>query len=67
MVFAHFKYHAEFRHKAETEVRRRQHFNDAEEYARYLALMAEGREVIFDPAVSLRWQDCAALAPLLGG
>lgn len=66
MVFAHFKYHAEFRHKAETEVRRRQHFNDAEEYARYLALMAEGREVIFDPTVSLRWQDCPALAPLLG-
>lgn len=67
MIFAHFKYHAEFRHKAENEVRRRQHFNDAEEYARYLALMAEGREVIFDPAISVRWQDCAALAPFWGG
>lgn len=66
MVFAHFKYHAEFRRKAETEVRRRQHFNDAEEYGRYLALMSEGREVIFDPAQSLPWQDCPALRRLIG-
>lgn len=66
MVFAHFKYHAEFRRKAETEVRRRQHFNDAEEYARYLALLREGRAVIFDPAHSLRWDDCATVQRLIG-
>ena len=66
MLFAHFKYHAEFRRKAETEVRRRQHFNDAEEYARYLAVMSEGRDVIFDPAHSLRWEDCATVQRLIG-
>ena len=66
MLFAHFKYHAEFRRKAETEVRRRQHFNDAEEYARYLAVMIEGRDVIFDPAHSLRWEDCATVQRLIG-
>lgn len=56
LTFAHFKYTAAFRAKAEAEVRRRQHFNDAEEYRAYLALMAEGREVIWDEAVSVPWR-----------
>lgn len=55
MVLAHFKYTAAFRAKAEAEVARRQHFNDAEEYRKYLALVSEGRETIFDPALSVDW------------
>lgn len=41
MWFAHFKYHAGFKEKVETEVRRNQHFNGAEEYRKYRALLAE--------------------------
>jgi hypothetical protein len=55
LVFAHFKYTAAFRAKAEAEVRRKQHFNGAEEYRAYLALVSEGREVIWDPEVSVPW------------
>jgi hypothetical protein len=55
MLLAHFKYNAAFRAKAEAEVARRQHFNDAEEYRKYLALVSEGRETIHDPALSVHW------------
>jgi hypothetical protein len=58
LLFAHFKYTAAFRNKAVTEVQRRQHFNNAEEYQKYLALLSEGREVIHDPAISVRWREC---------
>ena len=40
--FAHFKYHAGFGTKVRDEVARKQHFNDAEEYQRYVSLIAEG-------------------------
>jgi hypothetical protein len=59
MLLAHFKYNAAFRAKAEAEVARRQHFNDAEEYRKYLALVSEGREILHDPALSLAWTDSA--------
>lgn len=55
LVLAHFKYNANFRRKAQTEVARGQHFNNAEEYQKYLALSSEGRSVIFDPDISMRW------------
>ena len=42
LFFAHFKYHAGFKHKVLTEVSRNQHFNGAEEYRRYIAMLAEG-------------------------
>lgn len=58
LVFAHFKYNAAFRAKARAEVARRQHFNDAEEYRHYLALLSEGREMVFDPEVSVRFDAC---------
>lgn len=58
LLFAHFKYTADFRRKAQAEVARRQHFNDAEEYRKYLSLVSEGRSVIHDPAVSVRWTAC---------
>lgn len=39
--FAHFKYHSGFKEKVTTEVKRKQHFNDAEEYRKYAAMIAE--------------------------
>ena len=58
LAFAHFKYHAGFHAKARAETRRGQHFNNAEEYRKYLALLSEGRNEIFDPDVSVRWDQC---------
>ncbi|WP_412552924.1 glycosyltransferase [Shimia sp. MIT1388] len=57
LIFAHFKYNSDFRRKAETEVARRQHFNNAEEYQKYLALASEGRSVIYDRDISLPWTE----------
>jgi hypothetical protein len=67
LVFAHFKYNAEFRAKARAEVARRQHFNDAEEYRKYLALLSEGRDRIFDAEISVPWRDCPTVRDLLRG
>ncbi len=66
MVFAHFKYNAHFRAKAEAEVARGQHFNDAEEYRKYLDLMSEGREMIFSPDHSVPWRECEDLRGIFG-
>jgi len=65
MIFAHFKYTAQFRQKAVDEVARGQHFNDAEEYRKYLDLMSEGREVIFKPGLSVPWRDCDQVRRIL--
>ena len=65
MIFAHFKYNAEFAGKVRAEVARGQHFNDAEEYRRYLALLQEGREVIFDADVSIPWAESPAVRKIL--
>lgn len=59
LFFGHFKYNADFLRKAATEVARRQHFNNAEEYRKYLHVVSEGRAHVFDARVSVRWQDCA--------
>ena len=66
LAFAHFKYTAAFAARVRAEVARGQHFNDAEEYRKYLALVAEGRERLYDPAISVPWQDCATVRSLLG-
>ena len=66
LLFGHFKYNAAFAHKARTEVMRQQHFNNAEEYAKYLALLAEGRDVIYDEAVSVPWASCDFVRDRLG-
>jgi hypothetical protein len=65
LLFGHFKYNAAFRAKALTEVARGQHFNNAEEYRKYLDLISEGRGVIFDPAVSVHWTDSPFVASVL--
>uniref|UniRef100_UPI0025CC3A04 hypothetical protein n=1 Tax=uncultured Shimia sp. TaxID=573152 RepID=UPI0025CC3A04 len=66
LIFAHFKYNADFRRKAQTEVARRQHFNDAEEYQKYLALASEGRSVIYDPDLSAHWTDTPFVQKIFG-
>jgi hypothetical protein len=65
LLFAHFKYNADFRRKAQAEVLRGQHFNDAEEYRKYLALTSEGRSVIHDPDLSLPWMQVPFVKRLL--
>lgn len=66
LIFAHFKYHAGFHAKVREETRRRQHFNDAEEYRRYRNLLAEGRETLFDPEISVPWRECDWVRARLG-
>lgn len=39
--FAHFKYHSGFKDKVALEVKRKQHFNGAEEYRKYAGMSAE--------------------------
>lgn len=41
IFFAHFKYHSGFKQKVITEVKRKQHFNGAEEYKRYMNIIKE--------------------------
>lgn len=59
LFFGHFKYNAQFPAKARAEVARRQHFNDAEEYRKYLGLLSEGRDLVHDPEISVPWQSSA--------
>jgi len=59
---AHFKYHADFARKVHEEVRRRQHFNDAEEYRRYQAMLAEAQPRLFDAAHAVRYHGSAGWA-----
>jgi hypothetical protein len=54
--FAHFKYHAGFKAKVAAEVARGQHFDNAKEYRRYAALLAEGRGRFGAEGVSQRYQ-----------
>jgi glycosyltransferase involved in cell wall biosynthesis len=65
LIFAHFKYNSDFRRKAQTEVARGQHFNDAEEYRKYLALASEGRSIIFEPGISAPWAEVPFVAKRL--
>ncbi|PWE27739.1 hypothetical protein C4N9_14990 [Pararhodobacter marinus] len=67
LLFAHFKYNAHFRAKAQAEVARSQHFNNAEEYRKYLALVGEGRDVIHDPEISVPWDQAAFVRRVCGG
>jgi hypothetical protein len=53
--FAHFKYHAGFKAKVAAEVARGQHFDNAKEYRRYAALLAEGRGRFGAEGISQRY------------
>ncbi len=65
MIFAHFKYTAEYRTKAEEEVRRGQHFNNAEEYRQYLRQIRSGGAPPFDQKHSAHWQDIPEVRRIL--
>ncbi len=67
LLFAHFKYNAAFHAKTQAEVARRQHFNNAEEYRKYQALLAEGRDVLWDAERSVRWQECDVVQKIVAG
>lgn len=66
MILCHFKYNSEFRSKAVREIKRGQYFNNAEEYKKYVEILMEGRDVIYDPSVSTHWRECEEIVALLG-
>ncbi|MFY0659601.1 MAG: glycosyltransferase [Shimia sp.] len=55
LILAHFKYNSEFWSKAQSEVARGQHFNNAEEYRKYKDLQSKGQGVLYDPDLSTLW------------
>lgn len=61
VAFAHFKYHAGFRQKVMQEIARKQHFNGAEEYRKYLALLAESQGSLWRHDLSARYQGSRSL------
>jgi hypothetical protein len=65
--FAHFKYHAGFAEKVATEVRRKQHFNGAEEYQRYASMLQERAGGFGDDQKSARFVDSRSFSGLLPG
>lgn len=65
-VFAHFKYHAGFQQKVLHEIARKQHFNGAEEYRKYLALLAESRGSLWQQETSARYQGSQSLLDAVG-
>ena len=62
--FAHFKYHAGFREKVLQEVARGQHFNGAEEYRKYLAMLAEAQGPWAAAGASSRYENSASFGAL---
>lgn len=67
LIFAHFKYTAWFQERVQREVARGEHFNNAEEYRRYQALLQEGREVLFEEGKSGHWTKSAFIRHLFAG
>lgn len=62
--FAHFKYHAGFQRKVQTEVARKQHFNGAEEYRKYAGMLAEARDSLAAPGVTATYAGSRSWAPV---
>ncbi len=58
--FAHFKYHKDFQRKVEAEVRRGQHFDNAKEYRRYAAMLAETNGHFGDKELSAKYVDSSS-------
>lgn len=63
--FAHFKFHSGFHAKVLEEVRRAEHYNAAEEYRQYQALLNENSGSFFDPMHSRRYINSQSFAELL--
>lgn len=64
--FAHFKYHAGFKHKVEAEILRGQHFDNAKEYRRYAEILAESKGGFGDENLSACYESSASLSALTG-
>jgi len=65
VFFAHFKYHSGFKEKVQTEIKRNQHFNGAEEYRRYASMLSEGAGGFGQPDKSVRYESSKSFVNLL--
>jgi hypothetical protein len=65
LAFAHFKFHAGFHAKVLEEVQRAEHYNAAEEYKQYQALLNATSGSFFDPLYSRRYTDSQSFVELL--
>lgn len=63
--FAHFKYHAAFKEKVITEIKRKQHYNGAEEYQKYLGMLAEGKGGFGKEGITTRYENSSTFFGLL--
>ena len=57
VFFAHFKYHNGFKDKIVTEIKRKQHFNGAEEYKRYASILKESRGGFGNEQSSVKYEN----------
>lgn len=67
VFFAHFKYHSGFKKKVTDEIKRNQHYNGAEEYRRYAAMLAEGAGRFGSDQDSTRYHSSHDFLRLVGG
>lgn len=65
-VLCHFKYHAGFHAKVLEEVQRKQHFEGAAEYVKYLDAIRAGR-TLYEPGVSVPWREAPMIRQALAG
>jgi hypothetical protein len=59
VAFCHFKYHAAFKAKVEREITRKQHYNNADEYQKYLELINESSGGFGGQEISLPYKNSA--------
>lgn len=65
--FAHFKYHSEFKAKVIREINRKQHYNNAEEYQKYLSILSESRGGFGDPGKSIQYANSGSFVRAFKG
>jgi len=66
VYFAHFKYHSEFKNKVIQEIKRKQHYNNAEEYFKYLAMLSESKGGFGAKEISVKYENSFSFANLFG-
>ena len=57
IAYMHFKYHSEFISKVKREVERKQHFENATEYKKYLELLNENVDIFWSKKKSIKFVD----------
>ena len=65
LFFSHFKYHSGFKDKILTEIKRKQHFNGAEEYKRYATILKESKGGFGTEQFSLKYENSRSYTQLL--